>query len=135
MTRMSVRVFVLGATAAALVGGAALLTWFAGDDALAKGWATTGFLAMALPGIAAGAWRTREHGRAESRFVIAVLAGILVRLVVAAIVVSGAAREGGSAMTGLPAGLFFGFVPLMAFETAWFARSLKSQGASMGTRG
>ena len=128
-------VFVLGATAAALVGAAALMTWFAGGDVLAAGWATRGFLAMALPGVAGGAWLAREHGRAESRFVIAVMAGILVRLVVAAIVVSGAAQAGGSAMTGSLAGFCAGFVPVMAFETAWFSRSLKAQGVKTETRG
>ena len=128
MTRMSATAFVLGATAAALVGAAALLPWTTAGDVLASGWAAKGFLAMALPGVAGGAWLAREHGRAGSRFVVAVQAGIFVRLGFAAVVAFGAARAGGAAPTASLAGLAAGFAPLTAFEMAWFA-------LSRGTRG
>ena len=122
MTRLSTRGFVLGATAAAAVGAVALLAWSAGGDVRAAGWAASGFLAMALPSVAFGAWLAHDHGRASSRFVVVVLVGIGVRFVFAAIAAIGAVQAGGSATTGLLAGLAAGFVPVMLFETAWFAR-------------
>ena len=89
---------------------------------------------MALPCLAGGAWLAREHGRAGSRFVMAVLAGILVRLVAAVVVAQGAANAGGSAMTGLVAGLAAGFVPTTVFEAAWFARR-SARSVATETRG
>lgn len=126
--------FVLGATAAALVGATALLPWLAGGGVLAAGWAAKGFLAMALPGVAVGAWLSREHGRAGSRFVVGLLAGIAVRFTFAAIAAFVAAKAGTSATTGLLAGLAAGFVPVMLFETAWFAHSRNApcMGAEQG---
>jgi hypothetical protein len=132
---MSETVFALGATAAALVGAGALLPWLAGGDVLAADWAAKGFLAMALPGVAGGAWLAREHGRPGSRFVIALQAGMVVRLTFAAVVVFGAAKAGGSSTTGLFAGLAAGFVPVMVFEMTWFARSRGAQGMGTETRG
>ena len=132
---MSATAFVLGAAVAALVGAGALFLWTAGGDVLAAGWAIRGFLAMALPSIAGGAWLVREHGRDGSWFVAAVLAGFVVRLLLAAVAALGAAQAGGSAKSGLIAGLAAGFVPLMAFETVWFARSHRAQGVAAETRG
>ncbi len=90
---------------------------------------------MALPGVAAGAWMAYEHGRAGSRFVIALVAGMIARVLFAAIVALGAARAGGSASTGLLAGLAAGFVPVLLFEMAWFAGSRSAQGMGTETRG
>jgi hypothetical protein len=132
---MSLTVFVLGATAVAFVGATALLPWLAGGDALAARWAARGFLAMAVPAVAGGAWLAREHGRVESRFVMAVLTGILVRLLAAVVVAQGAAKAGGSAMTGLAAGLIAGFVPVTAFQAVWLARSRNASGVATETRG
>jgi hypothetical protein len=132
---MSATRFGLGATAAATVGAAALLAGSAGRDELAAGWATKGFLAMALPGVAFGAWLAREHGRAGSRFVVALLAGIGVRFTFATIAAFGAAMAGGSATTGLLAGLAAGFVPVTLFEMAWFSRSRSAPFAGTEPRG
>jgi hypothetical protein len=94
-----------------------------------------GFLAMALPGIAGGVWRAREHGRPGSGFVVALQAGILLRLLLASVLAIGAARAGQAAMKALVAGLVAGFVPVMAFEMAWFGRSRGPQDARTETRG
>ena len=128
------RVFVLGATAAALVGAAALLAWTSRDGVLPAGWVVSGVLAMALPGIAGGAWLAREHGRARSGFVAVLQAGMLVRLVLGALVAIGAAKAGGSAMAASMAGLAAGFLPVMAFEMVWFARAREGGGARKETR-
>src|SRR5207247_1097599 len=71
VTRMSAIGFVLGSAVASIGGAAAWLLVCPLGDPLAASWATRGFLAMALPGVAGGAFLAREHGRAGSRFVIA----------------------------------------------------------------
>lgn len=127
--------FARGALAAAAFGALALLPWLGGGDVLAASWAAKGFAAMALPGIAGGTWLAREHGRRASRFVVALGAGFLARLVLAGIAAFGAAKAGGGAVEGLLAGLAAGFVPVMAFEMFWFARATRAQGAGLETRG
>ena len=108
-----------------------MLLWLANGDSLAAVWSAKGFLAMALPSIAFGAWLAREHGGAGSRFVVLLLAAMGIRFVLAAIAAFGAVKAGGSAKTGLLAGLAAGFVPVMLFETVWFARLRNAP--SMGT--
>ena len=135
MTGTSTLGFALGAIVAALAGAAALTAWSAGGDALGAHWAARGFLAMALPAIAGGAWLAREHGRPGSRFLAALVAGIVVRLTVALIVTLAASRAGGSATTGLLSGLGAGFAPVMLFETAWFTRSIRAYRTGAETRG
>ena len=134
MKKRSATVFVLGSTTAALAGGAALLAWTSRDGVLPAVWVVGGFLAMALAGVAGGAWLVREHGRAGSRFVAVLQAGMLVRLVLAATVAMGAANAGGSAMVASMAGLAAGFLPVMVFEMLWFARSRENGGARTETR-
>lgn len=89
---------------------------------------------MALPGIAGGAWLAREHGRGGSGFVSVLQAGMLVRLVFAALVAMGADKAGGSAMAASMAGLATGFLPVMLFEIVWFARAGERGGARRETR-
>jgi hypothetical protein len=134
LKKKSATVFVLGSTAAALAGLAALLAWTSRDGVLPAVWVVSGFLAMALPGVAGGAWLAREHGRAASRFVAVLQTGMLLRLVLGAIVAMGAANAGGSAVVASMAGLAAGFLPVMAFEMAWFARTRENGGARTETR-
>jgi hypothetical protein len=105
------------------MGAAALSPWLARADQPATEWAMKGFLAMALPGILGGIWLAREHGRSGSRFLVAWAAGLVTRLVLAAIVAFGAARAGSTASIGLVAGLAAGFAPLMVLEMIWFSRA------------
>jgi hypothetical protein len=123
LKKKSAAAFVLGSTAAALAGLAALLAWTSRDGVLPAVWVVGGFLAMALPGVAGGAWLAREHGRAGSSFVAVLQAGMLVRLALAAMVAMSAAHAGGPAMAASMAGLAAGFLPVMAFEMVWFART------------
>lgn len=127
--------FALGALAAALAGWVGLLPFRAGADPAAAVWAARGFLAMVLPGVAFGAWMAKEHGRAGSRFVLALTTGMIVRLGVAAIAATGAGLARGSAGIALLAGLAAGFVPMLLFETAWFAGSRGGKRLTVGTRG
>ena len=135
MTFRSAIGFALGASVAAAVGAVALLPWFSGDDLPASAWAAKGFLAMALPGIAGGAWLAREHGRPASRFLIALAMGFVTRLALAALAAFYAAKAGDGAGTALLAGLAAGFVPLMAFEMIWFARARGAHGLKTEPRG
>jgi hypothetical protein len=127
--------FVLGALGAAAIGAVALYFAFRNADRLASGWAAKGFLAMALPGIAGGAWLAREHGRSAARFLAALATGFITRLVLAALAAFFAARAGDGAGTALLSGLAAGFVPLMIFEMTWFVRSRGVQGLGAGSRG
>lgn len=127
--------FTLGAAVAAAAGAIALTPWWIGGDPIAAGWAATGFLAMVLPGVAGGAWLAREHGRPGSRFVVALGAGFVARLVLAAIAAYAAAKAGEGAPSGLLAGLAAGFVPLQVFEVIWFTRPRAEQRIGTETRG
>jgi hypothetical protein len=112
--------FALGALTAASIGAATTLPLFAGNDRAAAEWAAAGFLAMAVPSILCGICLEREHGRPGPRFLLVLVAGFGARVVLAALTSIFAAKA--SAATALIAGLAAGFVPLTAFEMAWFAR-------------
>ena len=123
MTVRSTIGFVLGASTAASLGVVVLLAGYARADRVAAGWAATGFLAMALPGVAGGAWLAREHGRSASRFIVALATGFVTRLAAAAVAVFFESRAGGGAGPALLSGLAAGFVPVTLFEMAWFVRA------------
>ena len=133
MTFRSAIGFALLASVAAAVGAAALLPWFWGGDRVASAWAAKGFLAMAAPGIARGAWLAREHGRPAPRFLIALATGFVTRLVLAALAAFFAAKADAGA--ALIAGLAAGFVPLTAFEMVWFLRVRGAQSLGTDPRG
>ena len=135
MTFRSAIGFAFLASVAAAVGAAALLPWFWGGERAASAWAARGFLAMAVPGIVGGAWLAREHGRSAQRFLVALATGFITRLVLAALAAFYAAKAGDGAGTALLSGLAAGFVPLMAFEMAWFARARGAQGLGTERRG
>jgi hypothetical protein len=120
--------------AAALSGAAAAALALALRNAAADttSWAVTGFLAMALPAIASGAWLAHEHGRTGPRFLVALGTGWLLRAAFLAAVVVAALRRGSPAVSGALLGLGVGFVALTAFEMLWFAR--RSRGGALSTR-
>jgi len=133
VTSKSVIGFAVSASAVAAAGAAALFAGFAGGDRAASAWAAKGFLAMAAPGIAGGAWLVREHGRSATRFVVALAAGFATRLILA----GAAAFFAAKADAGLPliAGLAAGFVPLTIFEMVWFLRARGAQSFGTEPRG
>ena len=85
-------------------------------------WTLFGWAVMALTGVFGGSWLAGVHGRPGAGFLVALGTCMLVRLFAAA---TGAAA---AAMSGMPAawpfvgGLFAGFLPMQAFEIAWFLR-------------
>jgi hypothetical protein len=127
--------FALGAAASAALGGALLAWAIAGGDSSTAAFAWAGFVSMTLPGIAGGAWLAHEHGRPGSRFVLALGAGFLARIVLAGVVAFGASRAGGESGSRLLAGLAAGFIPVTVFEMVWFACSLRRSGIAPEARG
>ena len=121
MKAKAVLEFVAGATLAAAA-GACTLAWWAATSDLSRAWAAAAFLAIAVPAIAGGAWLVREHGRPGSGFVTAFGAGVAARVLGTAIVLTLSLDSGAAARRAASAALAFAFVPVMAFELAWFAR-------------
>jgi hypothetical protein len=112
----STQSFAIGATAAASLGGVALVL------ALPSPWSTAAFLATAAPALVSGTALAHLHGRPGGSFPLVVGAGLFLRLALGCGVMILAARTGGPAVPGALAGLLAGFVPVTAFETWWFAR-------------
>lgn len=96
----------------------AILAWW--DDAIL--WAAGGWLAVASLGVADGVWLNRKHGTSGSGFMLAMVVGILARLVIVGAGSVVAFRSGGDAAWGFLAGVGAGFVPVQAFEVIWFMR-------------
>jgi hypothetical protein len=118
LRRTALGSFLIQAALAAGVGAACVLPWASRPD-----WAALGFAATAVPGLAAGAFLVRQHGRPGAGFVVALGAGMIARLLLGAAVASAAAWSDHAARTAAVAGLAAGFLPVMLFESLWFARS------------
>jgi len=126
--------FALGALATTAVSAVGIGWWLAGRDSAVTSWASIGFVVTAAPGIVIGSWLAAEHGHTGSRFLIAIAAGFVTRLVLAAVAAFGAAKAGGAAGFGLISGLAAGFVPLTAFEMIWFVARQRASGLPTETR-
>jgi len=127
VTRSLTSNFAGGAGLTAVVAGGVLAFATRGAAADSR-WALAGFLAMALPIIAAGAWLAHQQGRAGVSFVVALGTGLSLRAVLLAVVVATAARQGRPALEGAIAGLALGFVPMTVYEMVWFARRVHGAG-------
>jgi len=114
--------FASGAAVSAAFAAGALSLALRGTASVTFTWAMGGFVAMALPVIATGAWLAHEQGRAGVSFVVGLGTGLLIRAMLLVAVVVGAASEGPAALKGALAGLAIGFVPATAFEMIWFSR-------------
>jgi len=114
------------------VAGGVLFACLRGTAVDTSTWATAGFLAMAIPTIATGAWLAHEQGRAGASFVVALGSGLVLRAGLLAVVVAVAARRGDPSLRGALYGLALGFVPAIAFELIWFARRAHGARAAAG---
>jgi len=133
--RSSTLSFASGATISAALAAVALVLGLRGVASDTSAWAMAGFVAMALPVIAAGVWLAYERGRAGVSFVVALGAGLLMRAALLVVVVAGAAHQGEAALIGALVGLAVGFVPVTAFELVWFARRAHGVGPQTEWRG
>lgn len=134
MIRSSPASFAIGAGAVSAVGTPAVAIVLRSAADGASEWGVLGFLAMALPAVACGAWLAREHGRLGASFMVALGTGWALRAAFLVAVVVAALRRGPGALSGSLTGLAAGFVALTAFEMIWFARQ-KRGGSFSAERG
>jgi hypothetical protein len=120
--------FVLLAIAVALT-PLVLLPWairFLGESI---GWALTGWMAIAVIGVVAGGALVKRHGEAGHGFMVALVAGMLARLAVASLGGFFAMLSGESAIWSFMGGVTAGFLPVQAFELAWFYKASRKLAA------
>ena len=118
---MTSRFLAIGASIVALSGAAGyFLARSAAPEAVAPcllGWAI-----MAAAGLVGGGFMVRAHGRPGSGFLGALAASMLTRLFLSAAGAAWAAASGIETVWAFLGGLAAGYVPLQAFELAWFIR-------------
>ncbi len=85
----------------------------------------TGWAIMAIIGVITGLWMVRVYGKPGSGFLAAMATGMLARLFLSASVALWAAQHGVGYVWAFLAGLFAGYLPLQAFEVAWFFREAR----------
>jgi len=88
-------------------------------------WSMTGWAIMAVTGVVTGLWMVRVHGKPGSGFLAAMGTGMLARLFLSAGVALWAAQHGIEYVWAFLAGLVTGYLPLQAFEVAWFFREAR----------
>lgn len=115
----------MGGTVVSGAAGLAALA-LAGADAVRTGWALLGWGSLAAVGLGAGAWLAARHATAGAGFVVALVAGMLARLVAAGAGTAAAAATGGRALAAYLVGLVLGFAPLQVFEMVFFYREARS---------
>ncbi len=115
--------WIAAASVVTALGAVVVVPWASSLGPGAVGWAASAWAAMAIVGIAAGAWLVNEYGRAGSGFVVAMGTGILLRSMVALGWVAWSLRAGGGAHRPCLAGLAAAYVPLQVLEVAWFHRA------------
>jgi len=118
--------------AIAVAAGAALLPIAIAEGAVALQWGISGWLIMAVTGLAGGIWIVNKHGKQGSGFLVALGTCMLARLFASAAGAFGAALQGMEAVWAYIAGLSAGYLPLQLFEIWWFVRSARRTTTSEG---
>lgn len=117
---MTYRFASIGATIAALAGAASYAV------ARAQGWAVLpcllGWASMTAAGLVGGMFLVRAHGRPGTGFLGALVASMLLRLALSCAGAAWAAASSIETVWAYLGGLAAGYVPLQAFELAWFIR-------------
>ena len=85
-------------------------------------WAAGGWLALTALGVADGVWLNRQYGSPGSGFMLALVAGILARMVIVGGGAVLAFLSGGNSAWGFLAGVGAGFIPVQVFSMIWFAK-------------
>lgn len=93
-------------------------------------WSLSGWLILAAVGAADGVWLNLRYGQAGSGFLLAMVTGMLARMLVVGIGTFLAFRAGEAAPWAFLAGVAAGFVPLQVFEVIWFLRLGREQAKS-----
>jgi hypothetical protein len=114
--------FALLGGAIALASGLVLLPWALAEGPAAVQWGVSGWLIMAVTGLAGGVWLVIKHGKHGSGFLVALGTCMLARLFASAAGAFGAAQQGMEAVWPYIVGLISGYLPLQMFELWWFVR-------------
>ena len=93
-------------------------------------WSMTGWAIMVVIGVISGLWMVRVHGKPGSGFLAAMGTGMLARLFLSTAAALWAAQHGIEYVWSLLAGLVSGYLPLQAFEVAWFFREARRHDGS-----
>ena len=125
--RERARAFSAGAGVVGLAAGGlvalGVLAWGRGAEALP--WAALGWAPAVAVGIGSGTWMAASHGRPTAGFLAGMVAGILGRLLVAALGAAAVMLAGGSELWPFLAGWAGGFAPLQAYEIVFFHRAAR----------
>jgi hypothetical protein len=123
VSRRKIGNFLPPAVGVALAAGSAVVAaaWLLGRADLA--WALAGWGSAAAIGVAGGAWMAARQGLPGGGFVVALLAGMLARLLAVGAGAALAASVGGGALWAFVGGFFAGFVPLAVWEALYFYRA------------
>ncbi len=114
--------FALLGGAIALAVGLPLLPWALAEGPVAVQWGVSGWLVMAVTGMAGGVWLVLKHGKRGSGFLVALGTCMLARLFASAAGAFGAAQQGMEAVWPYIVGLIAGYLPMQLFELWWFVR-------------
>lgn len=112
--------YAAGSAGVAVVAAALAFAAGVGPGAAAGGYGWLGWGMMATAGIGSGTWLAVVHGRPGTAFLVALLAGILGRLLATLAGAAIAATGGKEGLFAFLAGVAAGFVPLQAYEIAFF---------------
>jgi len=109
------------------------IAWLAGEGGLA--WAVAGWGSAAAIGVAGGSWLVARHGDPSWGFVVALLAGMLARLLAFGTGAALAARAGGAQLWAFVGGFAATFVALQVWEGVFLHRAGSGAGAGRSERG
>lgn len=83
-------------------------------------WGAVGWLAMTFVGVASGTWLVVHHGNPGQGFLAGLVGGMLARLLALTAGAVGVVLAGGGGIWGFAVGSTAGFLPLQAYEIAYF---------------
>jgi hypothetical protein len=118
-----IRSFLTPAIALAVLSGSAVfaVAWL--GEGVAPAWALAGWGSAAVIGVVGGSWLAAWHGRPGWGFVVALLAGMLARLLAVGSGAALAALAADGAPWVFAGGFAAGFIPLQVWEAVFFQRA------------
>ena len=105
--------------------GLAVLPLALSRGSVALQWGVSGWLIMAVTGMAGGVWMILKHGKQGSGFLVALGTCMLARLFASAAGAFGAMQQGMEAVWPYIVGLCAGYLPLQLYELWWFVSSAR----------
>lgn len=120
--------FARSAVRLCLAAGAVVVSiaWLVGEGGLA--WAVAGWGSAAAIGVAGGSWLVARHGDSSWSFVVALLAGMLARLLAFGTGAALAAGAGAPQLWAFVGGFAVSFVALQVWEGVFLHRATRGSG-------